>query len=260
MALGIGMKRMLHCLVLTASAITATGCSMVHSAWMWFPKLSGMDEVTPQLFVEPTMPAEQRQDVQRQIDIGRAQVERFYGSITTTPYFVACISRECDTRFGSYGQRAAAYGDIAIRLSANGLSAPLVAHEWSHVEFYRRAGGWWHARKVPRWFDEGVAVVVANEARHSEANWRDIQRLGLPTPKLGELITFNDWGAAVNKYGETAGDVPSNLHVVYTTASQAVRGFLSCTGPIGIGSLLGALRAGATFGDAYAVATSECVH
>ena len=164
------------------------------------------------------------------------------------------------TPASSYGQRAAAYGDIAIRLSANGLSAPLVAHEWSHVEFYRRAGGWLHARKVPRWFDEGVAVVVANEARHSEANWHDIQRLGLPTPKLGELITFNDWGAAVNKYGETAGDVPSNLHVVYTTASQAVRGFLSCTGPTGIGSLLGALRAGATFDDAYAAATSECIH
>ena len=32
--------------------------------------------------------------------IGRAQVERFYGSITTTPYFVACVTSECDVRFG----------------------------------------------------------------------------------------------------------------------------------------------------------------
>ena len=47
----------------------------------------------------------------------------------------------------------------------------------------------------------------------SDENWQEIQRQGLPTPKFDELIFFSDWGAAVNKYGETAGDVPSNLHV-----------------------------------------------
>jgi len=31
-----------------------------------------MDEVNPRLYVEPAMTAEQRQEVQRQIDIGRA--------------------------------------------------------------------------------------------------------------------------------------------------------------------------------------------
>ena len=225
---------------------------------MWFPKSFGMDEVNPRLYVEPTMTAAQRQEVQRQIDIGRAQVERFYGGITTTPYFVACISRECDVRFGSYGQPAAAYGDMAIRLWAPGLSAPVVAHEWSHAEFYRRAGGWWYARKIPRWFDEGVAVVVANEARHSDDNWQEIQRQGLPTPKFDELISFSDWGAAVNKYGETAGEVPSNLHVVYTTAGHEVRRLVSCAGPTGIASVLGAVNAGSAFDEAYAVVRGKC--
>ena len=56
----------------------------------------------------------------------------------------------------------------------------------------------------------------------SDENWQEIQRQGLPTPKFDELIFFSDWGAAVNKYGETAGDVPSNLHVVYTTAGHEV--------------------------------------
>jgi len=48
---------------------------------MWFPKSAGMDEVSPQLYVEPAMTTEQRQDVQRQIVLGRTQVERFYGSL-----------------------------------------------------------------------------------------------------------------------------------------------------------------------------------
>ena len=102
--------------LLGACASLLTACGTVHSARMWFPKSFGMDEVNQRLYVEPTMTPEQRREVQHQIDIGRAQVERFYGRITTTPYFVACITRECDVRFGSYGQPVASYGDMAVRL------------------------------------------------------------------------------------------------------------------------------------------------
>ena len=247
-------------MVLAVCAIALTGCGTFHSARMWFPKASGMDEVDPQLYVEPVMSSKQRHEVQQQINIGRAVVEAFYGEITTKPYFVVCLTTECNDRFGSYGQPAASYGDLAIRLSFKELARPVVAHEWSHAELYRRAGGWWYARKIPRWFDEGVAVVVANEPLHSEANWREIERQALPIPKLDELISFSDWGVAVKRYGETAGDVPGNLHVVYTTAGHAVRAFLSCTGPSGVAAVLGAVRSGAAFNDAFAKVTAKCVH
>ena len=259
-ALWFGLSGLLNGILLGVCAITLTGCGTLHGARMWFPKAFGMDEVDPQLYVEPMMSVEQREEVQRQINIGHAAVEAFYGAVTTTPYFVACLTTECDDRFGTYGQRAAAYGDLAIRLSAKGLSAPLIAHEWSHAELYRRTGGWWYARKIPRWFDEGIAVVVANEPRHSEENWREIQRRGLPIPQLGALTSFSDWGYAVRKYGETAGDVPGNLHVVYTAAGHEVRKFLSCSGPTGVATLLGAVRSGSTFDDAYAMVSAKCVH
>lgn len=247
-------------ILLGACAISLSACGAFHSARMWFPKASGLDEADTRLYVEPAMSVEQRQEVKRQISLGRAAVERFYGGITTTPYFVACSTTECDERFGSYGQRAAAYGELAIRLSAKGLSAPLIAHEWSHAELYRRAGGWWHARRVPRWFDEGVAVVVADEPRHSEDNWREIQRRGVSIPKIGTLVSFRDWGDAVKKYGEAAGDVPGNLHVVYTVAGHEVRMFLSCAGPAGVAAVLDAVRSGSTFSDAHATVSAKCVH
>ena len=214
-----------------------------------------MDQVDPKLYVEPSMSVEQRREVRRQIEIGRAQVERFYGSITAAPYFVACVTSECDDRFGSYGTRAAAFGDTAVHLSAKGLSAPLVAHELSHAELYHRVGGWWNARKIPRWFDEGVAVVVADEPRHSEENWQEIRRRGLPIPKLSELVSFKDWGAAVNQYGEAAGDVPGNLHVVYTVAGHEVRSFLagsgSGSGLSAVVAVLDSVSVGSTFVEAY---------
>jgi hypothetical protein len=255
-----GLGHLLKFMLIGVCAITLAGCGALHSARMWFPKASGMDEVDPHLFVEPTMSVEQRQEVQRQIKIGRTTVEIFYGDIATSPYFVACLTTECDVRFGSYGQRAASYGALAIRLSAKGLSAPLIAHEWSHAELFHRTGGWWYARKIPRWFDEGVAVVVANESRHSEENWSEIQRQGLPVPRLGKLISFSDWGDAVREYGETAGDVPGNLHVVYTAAGHEVRRFLSCVGPHGVAAVLDAVRSGSTFDDAYATVSAKCVH
>jgi hypothetical protein len=241
-----------------ASLLTLSGCGALHSAPMWAPKVYGMDEVTPILYVEPIMSSEQRLELQKQIELGRNQTHQFYGGIVTNPYFVACLTNECAERFGSYGQRAAAYGDMAIRLTAKGLTAQLVAHEWSHAELYRRVGGWWNARRIPRWFDEGVAVIVANEPKHSHENWQEIHMLKLATPKLAELISFGDWGRAVQKYGETSGDVPTNKHVVYTEAGHEVRTLLECRGQSAAIEVLDSVRSGEDFDGAYERLKGTC--
>ena len=233
-------------------ALLLAACGSLHSARMLAPTSFGLEAAGPTLYVEPAMTAEQRAALQVQIETGRAQVARFYGEITTAPYFVACITAECAQRFGSYGERAAAFGDSAIRLSPNGLAAPLVAHEWSHAELYRRVGGAWHVGAVPRWFDEGLAVVVAGEALHSEAHWLEIQRRGLATPPLTALVSRADWTAAVQHYGETQGDVPGNLRLVYSTAGHEVRHWLACAGPAGTLAVLEAVREGEAFDSAYA--------
>lgn len=225
---------------------------------MLSPGSFGMDEVNAKLYVEPAMGVEQRQDLQRQIGIGRAQVEHFYGDITTAPCFVACVTAECALRFGSYGERAAAFGASAIRLSHNGLAAALVAHEWSHVELYQRVGGWPRVAQIPRWFDEGVAVAVAGEARHSEANWREIQSRGIPAPALTELVSRSDWNAALIKYGETRPEDPGNLRAVYSAAGHEVRHWLACAGPAGTAALLTAVSEGAAFDSAYRRIGGSC--
>lgn len=243
--------RLARLAVMLCAALTLGACGSLHSVRMLAPGWYGMAPIGAKLHVEPTMSAEQRQDLQRQIALGRAQVERYYGGITSEPYVVACMTAACSADFGSFGERATAFGDAAIRLSHNGLSAPLVAHEWSHAELYRRVGGWWPARRLPRWFDEGVAVVVADEARHSEANWHEIQRRGLATPALAELVSFSDWAAALHRYGETRVDDPDNLRRVYSTAGHELRGWLACAGSGGVQALLTAVREGEAFDVAY---------
>jgi hypothetical protein len=86
-AVWFDLSRLLNGILLGVCAIKLTGCGTIHSARMWFPRASEMDEVDPQPYVEPLMSAKQRQEVQRQINNCRAAVENICRNITTSPYF-----------------------------------------------------------------------------------------------------------------------------------------------------------------------------
>ena len=244
--------------VAAALALLLSACGSLHSFRMAAPGAFGMEKVGAALYVEPEMPREQRDRLVQQIALGRAQVERFYGTLETTPFIAACATTACSARFGSYGERATAFGDGAIRLSHNGRAAPLVAHEWSHTEVFHRVGGWTKVGRLPRWFDEGLAVVIADEPLHSEANWQEIGRRGLPVPALADLVSREQWAAAIRQYGETLGDVPGNLRVVYTTAGHEVRRWLGCAGAERALALIAAVRAGEAFEAAHARLGAAC--
>ncbi len=219
---------------------------------MFAPGWCGMDRLSPTLFVERSMSAEARADLQNHIDQGRKAVAGFYGHLTADPYFVACATMACAERFGSYGEPAAALGDIAIRLAPNGESSALIAHEMSHAELYHRVGGWRHIRAIPRWFDEGIAVVVANEPKHADEIWQQIQRRNLNTPVIPDLISRDQWRAAIQRYGETRyGEPPENWRLVYNTAAHEVRSFIAVAGTIGILKVLTRVHDGESFDSAY---------
>ena len=95
------MQRFIRFALIVAGAVVLSACGALHSARMWFPGASGMDRVTPTLFVEPLMSADQRTALRGQIEVGRARVEAFYGSITTAPCLLACVTAGCAERFGS---------------------------------------------------------------------------------------------------------------------------------------------------------------
>lgn len=245
-------------LALLGLAAALGGCGALDGARMLAPASFGMVAPSPRLYVEPAMSEADRATLRTEIERGRALAERFFGALTTAPYFVACVTSTCAERFGSRGARAASFGDRAIRLAPNGLAAALVAHEWTHAEVYARVGGMGRIARLPRWFDEGLAVVIADEPRHSPANWAEIRRRGLATPPLTELVTYRDWIRAVVKYGETAVDDPANLRVVYGTAGQVVREWLVCAGSVGTRALLEAVRAGEDFAESFARIGGPC--
>lgn len=213
------------------------------------PEAFGMITAGDGLYVDPAMTAEQTAAVRGLRQSAEDRLREAFQDVITAPSIIACATEECFRSFGGNAQRALSFGDRAILLSPRGLTLPILTHERSHNELYARLWGWRGAfLTVPRWFDEGLAVVVSNEPTHSEAVWNDIERLGLARPALTELIGFGDWGRAVRTYGNGN---PQSLKIVYATAGHEVRRWYAKAGPAGLARLIVQIRAGQDFDSAY---------
>jgi hypothetical protein len=130
-------------------SVTAVAC----------PQCYGLTEIADGLY------AERGADRQRLVSLAadaNKRVAAFYGGRVTSPRLLACETRDCYDRIGGGGERGLAVLNRAVLLSPRGLDPVIAAHEMSHVELHARAG----AHRVPQWFDEGLAVVVADDPRY----------------------------------------------------------------------------------------------
>lgn len=82
------------------------------------------------------------------------------------------LNERCFWAFGGREAIAKVYYD-RILLSPRGLNWHFIAHEWSHAEMSTRLSlfAW---KRMPQWFDEGVAVAVSEAAEHSEQHWHPV--------------------------------------------------------------------------------------
>jgi hypothetical protein len=126
------------------------------------PGCYGLEEVRPGLHVEPGLTAKQRRDVTDVVDRGAERVAAFFGGLRSDPRFLACVSDGCYARIGGGGERGIAVLNRAVMLSPRGIDPVIAAHELTHVELHARLGG----ATVPHWFDEGLAVLVSDDARY----------------------------------------------------------------------------------------------
>lgn len=54
-----------------------------------------------------------------------------------------------------------------VRLAPRGLTPTILTHELTHAEIHARLGiGGQVARRLPRWMDEGIAVIVSDDPRY----------------------------------------------------------------------------------------------
>jgi len=195
------------------------------------PELFGMERVAPKLFVERTMPPEQRRALLTALPAAERRVTAFWGASPEAPVVCACATNDCYHGFGYGPHRGHAFAGRVV-LSPRGLDAVVMAHEWTHVESSSRSG---LLHQLPAWFEEGLAAVASDDPAYTEVEWARLPEAERALPLSG-LEALRDFLRAPHGYARGA---------------HEVRRWLSRAGKRGLDELYLAVRSGEPFERAY---------
>lgn len=131
------------------------------------PQCFGFMRAGDGLLVQNGMPSEIQQQSRDIIEQARQRVEAFYGRQIGAPSIIVCVTNGCYQRMRGGSSRGMALSTFALVLSPRGANVTIAAHELSHIELHSRIGALRaYEGVIPAWFDEGLAVVVSNDARY----------------------------------------------------------------------------------------------
>ena len=251
----------LRTLTLLLSLVLLSGCGMLHSVAqsgkLLVPEIFGLIPIAPHLYVEAGTDEAPRDRLRADMARAEAAILKSYGSVSARPTVHACVTEKCFAAFGGRGEVAKVFGK-RILLSQRGLNWHFLAHEWAHAEISTRLKllAW---KRMPQWFDEGLAVTISEAPEHSENQWQFLINANIPRPTRDELLTYQSlqqWLAAVHRFGDdknferVAQGLPT-LSPVYAAAGHEVRPWLAQVGSTGLLNLIQHMNEGADFESAY---------
>ena len=203
--------------------LTFSGCSNINKAKVLLPPTwIGMKKISTKVYVNQDMNITQQKKLLKLIPEAKRYVSDVWGKVTSKPTIYACSTKEFAKSLG-IGARAYQFNNHLV-LSPKAMTKELIAHEWSHAELYKRIGGFWTWRKIPSWFDEGLAVLVSHEPRHDERAWKKIIDNNISYPSLSELVTLKQWNEATHKYNKNIN--MNDIVVTYAVAGHEVEKWL----------------------------------
>ena len=251
----------LRTLTLLLTLAVLSGCGMLHSVTqsgkLLAPESFGLIIIAPHLYVEAGTDEATQGQLRADMDRAEAAIVKAYSSVSTRPIVHACITEKCYATFGGRGEVAKVFGQ-RILLSPRGLNWHFMAHEWSHAEMSSRLSfrAW---KRMPQWFDEGVAVTISEAPEHSENHWQFLIRAEIPRPTRDELLTYQSlqqWLEAVHRFGgdknlERATKGEATLSPVYAAAGHEVRPWLAQARSPGLLQFIQRMNQGENFTSAY---------
>jgi hypothetical protein len=201
------------------------------------PRCYGFERMSGRIYVDAAMPAATRARLADAIAEGEQKVAQSYGGLRRAPVVLACSSDACDRRIGGRGARAVAYGTEFLRLAPLGIDPVIITHERSHIEFHAMLGlQHMILNSVPAWFDEGLAVIVADDPRYllpqAAETDRCRQRPDGPLPSNGR-----DWGREAGR----------DQQLYARAACRVLRWMNANNGMSGVLALVNRLKAGDSF-------------
>ena len=247
-----------HTIILFALlASLSAGCSNLRGAKLLLPESFGFRQISKNLYLENAADPEAEARLLEAMDQAEDRIRICFGDVKSNPVVHVCVSDDCYRSFGGMGSKAKVYGDH-ILLSPRGFTWHYLAHEWSHDEIRTRLSfwAWW---RLPRWFDEGLAVVISEAPEHSEAHWQSLVVSGVERPSRSELLGYRSlrqWLDAVRRYGETQNsrrraEGAPEVRPVYAAAGHEVRPWFAEVGTPGLLDMIRRLNQGEGFEKIY---------
>ena len=211
------------------------------------PSWMTMEYIGSNMFVDKTMTKEQRQALLYRIPIAKKYVSEVWGEPLSQPVIYACSTEECFNRLG--GQTKNHYFLKHLVLSPSSLTTEKISYEWSHIELIQRLDDSAAIKDIPRWFAEGIAVIVSHEPKYSKAIWQKISSAKLPHPTKEELKSVEDWKKAISQYQQKINT--NEMDVTYATAGHIVRQWYQNAGKTGLLNIIAGIKAGKAFYPLY---------
>lgn len=246
--------------ILLSLLVFLPGCSTVQGAKLYMPETFGLFPITPNIYVESGTDEPTQARLREAMEKAESAIRSTYGDVKAHPVVHACHTEKCLESFGGKGTFAKVYGN-RILLSPRGLSWHFIAHEWSHAEMWARLTlpAW---KRLPQWFDDGVAVVISEAPEHSEQHWQFLvaSNIARPTPEeLHTLKLLDQWLNAVRRYSdnknaERRARGETEIHAVYAAAGHDLRPWLAAAGTPGLLAFIDKLNDGESFESAYQTA------
>ena len=155
------------------------------------------------------------------ITMAENRVGEFWGTYTTSPKIIYCDNDADYRKFGHPALTPAVAFmsiDAYIVVHPSGLNVDVIAHELSHTELFNRIGFIHRERKIPTWFDEGLAMQVDWRPTYSTDSLRSWTNGFMDMPNVKQMTSYGQFGSgniklnySIAKYEVGKWHTPENL-------------------------------------------------
>jgi hypothetical protein len=153
--------------VLLAAAVAGVVVRYPVAAAAACPGCYGLRPAGENVYVDGSATPGQRRRLVDMLGSARQRVGDLPGEPRSDPRVLICLSAGCYDRIGGGGEKGQALRDRALALSPGGADVVIASHELTHAELFHRLGP--RYGRVPRWFHEGLAVLVSADPRYLTA-------------------------------------------------------------------------------------------
>jgi hypothetical protein len=184
----------------------------------------------------------------------RKRLSGFWGNQHSEPTIIFCHTEEVYRKYGSSNGSPANYfgtplGTYVV-IGPQGLDIDVISHEMCHAELTHRVGWLTMARKIPQWFNEGIALMV--DYRYPDKGvgntYRNYLRKWQQTSMQGQIILPLEDLESVESFYK--GDM-FRVNLAYLRSGLEVSRWLTLVEQRGLLQLIQGLQNGAAFEEAY---------